>query len=217
MTLSVDLFWSFRSPYSYLVTPKLIDLSDRYDLDIVFRPVRPLAVRDAAFFARVDPRWPAYAFRDVVRLAQMQGLPIAPPNPDPIAQDMTTLAVAADQPLIGRLTRLGQAATGHGDALRFAHAVALAIWGGIADWHLGDHLQRAAVGAGLDWTALDQRERAETRQLDAAIARNEVEQAASGHWGVPLMVFGGEPFFGQDRVEALVWRMQQQGLTLRGR
>ena len=27
MTLSYDLFWSFRSPYSYLVMPRLINLS----------------------------------------------------------------------------------------------------------------------------------------------------------------------------------------------
>jgi hypothetical protein len=26
------------------------------------------------------------------------------------------------------------------------------------------------------------------------------------------MVFAGEPFFGQDRFEVLVWRMKQRGL-----
>ena len=32
------------------------------------------------------------------------------------------------------------------------------------------------------------------------------------HWGVPTMVFQGEPFFGQDKIELLLWRMQQKGL-----
>ena len=36
---------------------------------------------------------------------------------------------------------------------------------------------------------------------------------AAGHWGVPTMVFEGEPFFGQDRFDHLVWRMAQKGLT----
>jgi 2-hydroxychromene-2-carboxylate isomerase len=31
---------------------------------------------------------------------------------------------------------------------------------------------------------------------------------------VPLMVFNGEPFFGQDRIDALLWRMSQSGLKL---
>jgi hypothetical protein len=29
------------------------------------------------------------------------------------------------------------------------------------------------------------------------------------------MVFKGEPFFGQDRFDVLVWRMQQRGLRER--
>jgi hypothetical protein len=29
---------------------------------------------------------------------------------------------------------------------------------------------------------------------------------------VPLMVFEGEPFHGQDRIDLLVWRMRQKGL-----
>jgi 2-hydroxychromene-2-carboxylate isomerase len=32
---------------------------------------------------------------------------------------------------------------------------------------------------------------------------------------VPTFVFDGEPFFGQDRFELLVWRLGQHGLTRR--
>ena len=216
MTLSFDVYWSFRSPYSYLATPPLIEIRRDYDVTVNFRPVRPLAVRDAAFFERVDPRWPMYVVRDVFRLAQMAGLPFAPPRPDPIVQDMATRQIAAEQPHIGRLTRLGQAACEQGDGLAFADNVARLIWGGTANWHEGSHLADAATAAGLDWTALDAAEHDDADRLDAAIAANEAAQAASGHWGVPLMVFDGEPFFGQDRLDALLWRMGQHGLAKRG-
>ena len=215
MTLSVDVFWSFRSPYSYLATPRLRVIRDDYDLNLVFRPVRPLAVRDAGFFERVHPNWPMYVARDCYRLAQMAGLPFTLPRPDPIVQDMATRAIAPDQPYIGRLTRLGQAAVEQGDGLAFADDVARLVWGGTANWHEGDHLARAAAAAGLDWAALDAAERDDADRLDAAIAANETAQAASGHWGVPLMVFDGEPFFGQDRLDALLWRLGQHGLTHR--
>jgi 2-hydroxychromene-2-carboxylate isomerase len=33
---------------------------------------------------------------------------------------------------------------------------------------------------------------------------------------VPTMVFNDEPFFGQDRIETLLWRMRQHGLEPRG-
>ena len=32
MTLGYDLYWSFRSPYSYLVTPRLIALEQDWDV-----------------------------------------------------------------------------------------------------------------------------------------------------------------------------------------
>ena len=50
---------------------------------------------------------------------------------------------------------------------------------------------------------------------DAEIERNEADQKVAGHWGVPLMVFRGEPFFGQDRIDVLRWRMQKAGLARR--
>ena len=30
------------------------------------------------------------------------------------------------------------------------------------------------------------------------------------------MVYRGEPFFGQDRIDVLLWRMQKAGLARRG-
>ena len=41
---------------------------------------------------------------------------------------------------------------------------------------------------------------------------NEQDHAASGHWGVPTFVFENEPFFGQDRIDLLIWRMESKGL-----
>ncbi len=32
MTLSYELFWSFRSPYSYMITPRLLALERDYDV-----------------------------------------------------------------------------------------------------------------------------------------------------------------------------------------
>ena len=47
---TVDLFWSFRSPYSYLATPEAMQLPKRFDIELRFRPVLPLAVRQPGFF-----------------------------------------------------------------------------------------------------------------------------------------------------------------------
>ena len=50
MTLSVDLFFSFRSPYSYLALPRTMKMVADYDVTVNLRPVYPLAVRVPGFF-----------------------------------------------------------------------------------------------------------------------------------------------------------------------
>lgn len=216
MTLNVDVFWSFRSPYSYLATPQLVALQAAYDLKVNVRPVLPIAVRIDGFFKRVNPLWPPYLARDVYRLGQMQGTPIRWPRPDPIVMDIASGEVQAEQPYIHRVTRMGQAAAEAGRGLEYIAEVGSLIWSGSTDnWHLGDHLEQAAARAGLDGAALEAQAVAEADRLDAAIAANQAALESAGHWGVPTMVFDGEPFFGQDRLDVLLWRMKQRGLQSR--
>ena len=216
MSLTFDLFWSFRSPYSYLATGRIVDLSRRFDVDVQVRVVLPIAVRIAGFFDRVNPLWPPYLMRDTMRIAESLGIPYAWPQPDPIVQDYGTRKVAAEQPYIYRLTRLGVLAAEQGRGLAFIDAVSQVIWGGqVVGWHEGGHLAAAAARAGCDLAAMDVTIARDAPRLDAVIAQNQADLEAAGHWGVPTMVFNGEPFFGQDRIDLLVWRMRQHGLRER--
>jgi 2-hydroxychromene-2-carboxylate isomerase len=215
MTLTYDLFWSFRSPYSYLLTPRLLELEREYDVRANVRPVYPIAVRIDGFFKNVNPLWWNYLRRDVARTAQMLDLPYSPPNPDPVVMNLQTGEVPKAQPYIRRLTRLGVVAAERGKGLEFLKAVSATIFGGTRDWHLGDHLMHAVARAGFDLADLDRDIETNGDRCEAIIAENEVAQKCAGHWGVPLMAFENEPFFGQDRFEALKWRMAQKGLTRR--
>ncbi|MFZ5668132.1 MAG: 2-hydroxychromene-2-carboxylate isomerase [Pseudomonadota bacterium] len=216
MSHSVDVFWSFRSPYSWLATPQLLKMRAEHEVTVNLRPVLPIAVRIDGFFKRVNPLWPPYLARDIYRLGQMQGTPIRWPRPDPIVMDIATGEVPVDQPYIHRVTRLGQAAAEAGRGLDYVGEAARVIWGGEVDgWHEGDHLAKAAERAGLDPEALERTARDEADRLDAAIAANQQALESAGHWGVPTMVYEGEPFFGQDRIDVLIWRMKQNGLRPR--
>ena len=215
MTLTADLFWSFRSPYSYLATRRYRALTKEHDLEINLRPVYPLAIREPSFFERNHPNWLRYTFTDMFRVAQFHGIPFGPPRPDPIVQNVITREISDEQPYIFRLTRLGQAAARRGQSLAFCDEVSQLIWGGAENWHEGDHLMGAATRAGLDLAELDAEAERDAEALDAEIAANQSALEAAGHWGVPTLVFDGEPFFGQDRIDMAVWRMQQKGLVPR--
>jgi 2-hydroxychromene-2-carboxylate isomerase len=126
---------------------------------------------------------------------------------------MATLDVAPQQPYIHRLTRLGAAAQIEGRSLAFVDAISRVLWDGtVKGWNEGDHLTRAATAAGFDLAAMDAAVAADPDRYERIIAGNEQDHAASGHWGVPTFVFENEPFFGQDRIELLIWRMQGKGL-----
>ena len=56
MTLSVDLFWSVRSPYSWLSVDRIMKMSQDYELEVNVRQVYPIAIRNPEFFKKVDPR-----------------------------------------------------------------------------------------------------------------------------------------------------------------
>ena len=215
MTLNADLFFSFRSPYSYLAVGRYRAMAEQHDLEIALRPVYPIAIRDPDILF-TNARQGRYIFIDAARSAQMQGIPYRWPRPDPVVQDLMTREVSAEQPHIYRLTRMGQLAQQRGKGLAFVDEVSKIIWSGeVDDWHEGDHLANAVARAGLDLAELDTAVEAEADALDAQIADNQAALTAAGHWGVPTLVFEGEPFFGQDRIEMAKWRMEQKGLVAR--
>lgn len=216
MSLTVDLFWSFRSPYSYLALPRTCALARDFEVDVRLRAVYPLAVRDATFFQRTPPQFARYVKLDSRRVAQNAGIAFGTPRPDPIVQDMQTLVVAREQPRIHRLMHLAAAAQRRGASLAFAREVSRIIWDGSVDgWDTGDHLEAATHRAGLSLAELQVQADADPPTMEALIETNQRDHERSGHWGVPTFVFEGEPFFGQDRFDLLVWRLEQHGLERR--
>jgi 2-hydroxychromene-2-carboxylate isomerase len=216
MTLRADLFFSFRSPYSYLAVGRYRAMAEEYDLAIALRTVLPIAIRDPSILFAGNPNAGRYIFIDAARSAQMLGIPYRWPRPDPVVQNLATREIAAEQPHIHRLCRMGQAAERAGRGLAFADEVSRVIWSGsVDDWHEGDHLAKAAARAGLDFVQLEAEARDDVEALDAEIAASQQALEAAGHWGVPTLVFEGEPFFGQDRIAMAQLRMEQKGLEKR--
>ncbi|MEO0643027.1 MAG: DsbA family protein [Pseudomonadota bacterium] len=216
MTLKADLFFSFRSPYSYLAIGRYRAMAEEHTVDIALRIVWPIAVRDPDILFTGNRAAPLYIVKDAMRVGEFLGIPIRWPRPDPVVQDRNAGAIAKDQPLIRRVCRIGQVAVRRGKGMQFADELSRVIFSGeIDNWHEGDHIAGAAERAGLDLAELDAEAVSESAALDAEIAANQDALEAAGHWGVPTLVFEGEPFFGQDRIDMAKWRMEQKGLTKR--
>lgn len=207
----LEIFWSFRSPYSYLAIGRLAAMRDAYEVDVKFRPVRPLTLRESDFFERARKQFLPYLFRDCPREAERLGIPFGLPQQDPVIMDMETGTVAPDQPYMTRAMALGVAACEAGKGLEFAKAVSTQIWTG-QPWFEDSALGAAAEEAGLNLQTLESWARENPQKISQIIDANEAAQLEQ-HWGVPLMVLDGEPFFGQDRLDSLEWRLNRLGLA----
>lgn len=216
MSFELDYYWSFRSPYSYLSTARVVDIHKTYEVEVNVRPVYPLAMRVKDFFRPENMPRLRYILLDCHREAEYRGIPMVWPDPDPIVQDLETMQIAEDQPHMRRLMPLGVMAARAGKGLSFIHAVSDLIWNGkVRGWNLGDHLARATENAGLDLEELERLAKGEEDSIEAEIEANHKALTAAGHWGVPTLVYDNQPFFGQDRIETCLWAMKQAGLKKR--
>ena len=151
-------------------------------------------------------------------MAEFLELPLVWPNPDPLVyyvDDSGLRQIGEEQPYICRLTRLGIVAAELGHGIEFADEISRLIWGGTVNWHEGEHLALASEKAGLDLEGLDKLVISDADRLESEIEKNQTDHESAGHWGVPTCAYRGEPFFGQDRLDVLLWRLKGDGLVRR--
>ena len=208
----VDVYWSFRSPYSYLATPDMVSIKAEFNVTVNLRVVMPIAIRDPnILFTDAGKMRVKYIQLDWARRADFLGLPNKWPSPDPIVQDMETLKISKNQPYIFWLSYLGVEAQRQGRGIEFAKEIASVIFGGTENWHEGTHIKKATETAGLDFENMEaQIANSEDHANEIEANQNSLEKV--GQWGVPTFVFQGEPFFGQDRADTLRWRLEKENL-----
>ncbi|NND55371.1 MAG: 2-hydroxychromene-2-carboxylate isomerase [Gammaproteobacteria bacterium] len=214
-TETVDYYWSFRSHYCYLSIDRVMELPREFAVNIRLRPVLPLILRTPKYFTSLPDtgvnRW-SYIQKDTERIAERLGLSFGWPDPDPVAFVPGEFKPAAEQPHIHRLNRIAVAAAQHGKELEVTAALARVIFAPQPGWENPERIRATIESVGLNYEGLMNDIESNASRLDAEIDTNAEALAAAGHWGVPTLVFRGETFFGQDRIEDLRWRMQQQGL-----
>ena len=116
MTLTADLYFSFRSPYSYLAIGRYRELSEPHNVDIALRTVLPIAIRDPDILFTGNPAFFADQHRNVGF-----GQIVSSTNPhNPTAYNHNINGI---RQLILKLDRAGLIKD-H----RFSHIVALSDW-----------------------------------------------------------------------------------------
>lgn len=189
----VTCYFDPISPFAWLAT-KEIGRIEAAGCTVEFVPVLFAAMLNA-HGNKGPAEIPAkrvHTFRDAMRLAAAKGLrftgpPGHPFNPLPALRVSTAIADAAARK-------------------RFVVAMYA------ASWERGEDVSDMAVLAGLaDECGLDGKalvQAAGTPEVKQALAAATERAIAAGVFGVPTFEFEGEFFWGADRIDSLLWRLE---------
>ena len=215
--MKIDLYFSYRSPYSYLILPRMLKLKEKYDIEINFKVVYPIAIRMPEWFEGKN-FFTFFFFKmiDMRLQAKKLGIPFTTKlKPDPIRQNVMTGKISSHQPYIFDICHLGQMAQMKGVGMEFAFEVSSLIFGGVENWNTDENLSEAAKKVGLDLNQLRESVNVHEEEIIGQIKQNQVDQLNAGHHGVPLTVIGDKHFFGQDQFDKIMETLKENGLKER--
>lgn len=192
--LVIELWFSFRSPYSWLVMPRIRRLARHYGAELKLRVILPMVMRGLPVPA-VKRR---YITLDCKREAERLGLPFGR-IVDPVGRGVER-AIA----VLHHATRLGRGEDFAELGLRAAFADGIAL---AEDDGLYDVARRAGLTDAQTTAAL-----ADEGWRDPA-EENRTALFWAGLWGAPSFRVGGLPaHWGQDRL----WALEEDILGLMG-
>lgn len=80
MTETVEIYYSFQSPYSYLALDKIYELVNGYDVEFLWQPFSAKAAGQSTQSSTVIPDKLSYLFEDTNRFAKEQHLELTFPH-----------------------------------------------------------------------------------------------------------------------------------------
>ena len=195
----------------------MLKLKEKYDIEINFKVVYPIAIRMPEWFEGKN-FFTFFFFKmiDMRLQAKKLGIPFTSKlKPDPIRQNIMTGKISSHQPYIFEICHLGQMAQMRGVGMEFAFEVSSLIFGGVENWNTDENLSEAAKKVGLDLNQLRESVNVHEEEIIGQIKQNQVDQLNAGHHGVPLTVIGDKHFFGQDQFDKIMETLKENGLKER--
>ena len=146
----IDLYFSYRSPYSYLILPRMLKLKNEHNIDVNFKIVYPIAIRLPEFFKNKNLIYFVSLKNDAKKKARKLNMSLnLPPKPDPIKQNTITGKISDHQPYIFDICHMGQLMCNRGKGIEFAYELSKLIWN-VKSWNNDDLLEPLFAEFGED-------------------------------------------------------------------
>jgi 2-hydroxychromene-2-carboxylate isomerase len=184
VTQPIELFYDFRSPYSYMAYTQLLGM----DVGIALRPMKILKVMElvgnvpTTITCAVKGR---YARIDLARWAQRYGVLLNPSDMRANDGEACSRAVLA--------------ATSPADAATITLALYRAIWSEGKTLATRGDILAVIAGTGVDVGPIA--DRIDAPEVATQLEANTAEAAERGVFGSPTIFAGDAMFFGNDRLD----------------
>jgi 2-hydroxychromene-2-carboxylate isomerase len=192
--LTCELWFSFRSPYSYLALERIEEVLAPYGVALQPKPIAPMVTRGL----EVPSVKRMYIVRDAKREADRLGIPFGELC-DPLGKG------------IDHCLAIAHWAAQRGQLMAFVRSAMRGIWAEALDVSEYVDLRTIVERAGLPWdearVSLGSAEAAKAAQIYAS------ELAVYSLWGVPSIRCGDFIAWGQDRLPLLADRLRRHALA----
>ncbi|MDZ7710024.1 MAG: 2-hydroxychromene-2-carboxylate isomerase [Roseovarius sp.] len=189
---TIEYIYSAHSAFAWLGSARLSEICAQHGARLLHKPIDLSPVVEAAgglsFAARTQAHVDYFFGRDIEHWAEYRGVEVIHHRP-----------TCHDNPLTlssGAIIAAQEAGQG---ADTLAHAILGAHWRDDADIADAATLARVIASCGLDADAI--LTAARTDEIQTIYRRNTAEAIAHHVFGSPTYVVGGDPFYGQDRLE----------------
>ena len=186
----LELFYSFRSPYSYLALSRVFSLADAFGLRLVIKPVLPMVMRGM----QVPRAKLSYIATDTAREARRLDIPYGR-FADPVGAGVERC-----------LAVFYYAEQEHRERDFLLHA-GEAVWARAIDVATDEGMRKVTGRCGLFWPEV-----LAAMEDDSWRDKVEANRAAmfdAGCWGVPTLRLGDFTTWGQDRLWLLARHLEE--------
>ena len=196
----IEMYWSIRSPYSYIALLRAKELSEHYNIPLIVKPVLPMVMRRM----QVPNTKKFYISQDAKREAKQCGIDfgfIA----DPLGAG------------VERCYALYDFAKSQGKGNEYLESYARGVWAEGIRSETDKGLRKIVERCGLNWH--EAKKLCEDSAWKIWAQSNLAQLYGEDMWGVPSFKYLNEKVFGQDRINclerAIVRRFTEQANPIR--
>jgi 2-hydroxychromene-2-carboxylate isomerase len=204
MAVTIEYYYSYQSPYSYLALDAVYDLEATFDIDMLWQPFSAKASGEQVNAGQVVPDKLSYLFEDTKRMASEMGIPLNFPEGWPDTEFDP-----------GRVTRGALIARDLGFLKEYNYKVFQKWWGNGENPNEQDFMNELCEDLDIDiGDFLSKTSASDTRERVKGIYKRGRKH---GIFDTPTFLIAEERVYGIDRMAYLRDRLTKMGLKKKGR